>query len=302
MRLLRNRFLWCFGIVGILAAGLTPPLPGEESTSRVLRVGVIDSVFFNPAPEVLPRLLQPFQSLIEQHTGLEGRLTLGGDADNLGKALAEGKLHLGVFHGFELAWARQKYPGLKPLVLALTQHPKLHAYLVVRSDCKADCLVDLKGQVLAVPHGNLPHTTLFLQRACRAERSTPEQFFSRLTKPTCSQMALDQVVDGQAAAALVDQPALDSYREWRAPRFDKLRIAVRSEAFPATAIVYCSDCLSESLARRCREGFLRANDTQQGQETLSMCGVRAMKAVPRDYEEELTAIAKAYPPPPASAR
>jgi ABC-type phosphate/phosphonate transport system substrate-binding protein len=302
MRLFRNRSLWCLAIVGILAAGLAPPLPGEESTSRVLRVGVIDSVFFNPAPEVLPRLLQPFQSLIERHTGLEGHLTLGGDADKLGKALADGKLQLGIFHGFELAWARQKYPGLKPLVLAVTQHPRLHAYLVVRSDSKADCLADLKGGVVAVPHGNLPHTTLFLQRACRLEGAAPEQFFTRITKPTCSQMALDQVVDDQAAAALVDQPALDSYRQWKAARSDKLKIAVRSEPFPATAFVYCADCLSENLARRCREGLLKANDTADGQDTLSLCGVRALKPVPRDYEEELTAIAKAYPPRPASAR
>jgi ABC-type phosphate/phosphonate transport system substrate-binding protein len=245
--------------------------------------------------------MQPFQSLIEQHTGLEGELALGGNPDRLGKQLVDGKFHLGVFHGFELAWARQRHPSLKPLVLALTKHPELHAYLVVRKECDARSLADLKGQAVAMPGCNRPHSLLFLERACQTEGKAPAQYFSRITKPSASERALDQVVDGEVRAALVDQAALDCYQEWKAARFAKLKIAVRSEPFPATAIAYCSDNLSEATAQRYRDGFLKANDTSQGQQVLVLCGIKTLKAVPSDYEEALAAIAKAYPPPSDSS-
>ena len=58
----------------------------------------------------------------------------GGDAAQLARAMKEGKLHLGVYHGFEFAWARQANPDLKPLVIAVCHHKQLHAYLVVNKE------------------------------------------------------------------------------------------------------------------------------------------------------------------------
>jgi hypothetical protein len=41
---------------------------------------------------------------------VSGELVPCGDADNLGRQLMDDKVQLGVFHGIEFAWARQKYP------------------------------------------------------------------------------------------------------------------------------------------------------------------------------------------------
>jgi ABC-type phosphate/phosphonate transport system substrate-binding protein len=285
------------GLIGVTTA----PSSGEER-SGALRIGVINSTFLKVTPELLPGLMQPFHSVIRQHTGLEGEFVLGGDANSLGKQLVEGKVHLGVFHGFELAWARLKYPSLKPLVVAVKKHPHFRAYLVVRKDCTAGDLGDLKGQVLTIASNSQPHCNLFLERSCQAEGASPARFFSRIDHPPCSEECLDDVVSGHARAALVDQAGLDSYARDNRGCFERLKTLVKSEPFPSGAIVYCPEKLSKEMAEQFREGMLQANDSQEGKRNLSLCGITALKAVTAEYEEALATIAKAYPPPSGSTR
>jgi ABC-type phosphate/phosphonate transport system substrate-binding protein len=161
--------------------------------------------------------------------------------------------------------------------------------------------VNLKGQVLTAASNCQPHCNLFLERRCQAEGAAPARFFSRIEHPPCSEECLDEVVAGNARAALVDQATLDYYARENRGGFERLKTLVESEPFPAGATVYCPDKLSKEMAVQFREGMLQANETQDGKRNLSRCGITALKAATADYEEALAAIAKAYPPPSGSS-
>jgi ABC-type phosphate/phosphonate transport system substrate-binding protein len=297
---LRTAVVLVLGLVGTLP--LLPACGGENATVKAVRIGVVDSLFANVSSETAEELLRPFQVIVQNHTGLSGEVVLGGEADTLAKQLAENKVQLAVFHGFELSWARLKYPSLKPLVLAVNKQPQLRAYLVTRKDSAATSLTDLKGQSLIRPARSRPHCLLFLERRCVSAGAKPAEFFSRVSRANSTEEALNAVAEGRIQVVLVDQQALDCYQRAVPGKFARLKIAVQSEPFPAGVIAYDPGNLSEATARRFRDGMLKANETTDGRLCLSSCGITALTAVPSDYEEELATIAKAYPPPSGSSR
>ena len=115
--LLRGSLLVC--LLALLPAFL--PAESEEPTnSRTLvRIGVVSSLFRDVPEPLAQAMLRPMKSLIETQTGLQGDVTRAGDAFELGQKLSEDKIQLGVFHGFEFAWYRLKFPKLQPLVIAV---------------------------------------------------------------------------------------------------------------------------------------------------------------------------------------
>src|SRR6202035_1873398 len=89
------------------------------TSANQLHIGLINTLFRDVPKPLACALMQPFRSLVETQTGLDGRLTTAEDALSLGRQLAEDKVQLGVFQGIEFAWARQKYPDLRPLMIVV---------------------------------------------------------------------------------------------------------------------------------------------------------------------------------------
>ena len=92
---------------------------GEGAQARppsgAIRIGVVGTLFRDTPEPVVQALLHPMRKLMELQTGLNGQFITVPDYDNLGGQLVQNKVQLAVFHGFEFAWARQKYPALRPL-------------------------------------------------------------------------------------------------------------------------------------------------------------------------------------------
>ncbi len=240
-------------------------------------------------------LARPLKALMESQTGLTGELVLAGDHADLGAQLKDGKVQLGVFHGFEFAWARLKNPGLKPLVIAVSQHRLLHAHLVVRKDSLVHGCCDLKGKVIALPRMSREHCHLYLERRCPGG-ADPAGFFSRITHPSSADDALGDVVDGLAQAAIVDQIALDDYQQSRPARANQLRVLHQSEPFPAAVVAYQEGTLDDVTLHRFRDGMIGADKTERGQRLLKMCRITRFEEMPADYTRLLEDIARAYPP------
>jgi ABC-type phosphate/phosphonate transport system substrate-binding protein len=292
-------------VAGIAAATfgmacLTTPGPdlragGTEETT--LRVGIIGSLCQNAPDALLQMALRPLKSLLEGQTGLHTQLVSGGAVENLDRLVKEGKVHFGVFHGFEFAWARVKNPSLKPVLVAVNTRPTQRACLVVRRAGPVARLADLRGQAVALPRQSREHCRLFLERRCVAPGSTPEQFFGRLCRDRSTEDALDDVVDGKLAAVMVDGGALEAFGESKPARAGRLRTLLQSEPFPCAAVAYQPGVTADDMVRRFRDGLLAARSTQRGQFLLDLCRITGFEVAPEDYDESLAAIAKAYPPP-----
>jgi ABC-type phosphate/phosphonate transport system substrate-binding protein len=279
-----------------MAVGLMPPnATGGELPGRV-RIGLPRSLF-RDVPEPLVRVAsRPFQDLLEVETGVQGELVVVEDAGELGKRLAENRVQVAVFQGYEFAWARREHPRLEPLVLAVNRQRDLRAVVLVRPGCGAAGFADLAGRSLAQPYGSRGHCRFFLERQCQAHGKAPEQFFSHITCPANAEDALDDVVDGQADAAVMDAVSLECYQRRKPGRCARLRQLLRSEVFPATVIAYQPGTVDDTLVQRFRDALLNAGQDARGRQMLTLWKLTGFETVPPDYERTLTQIAHAYPP------
>ena len=294
----RGKWHLLAGILGTLALALAASGGrADDGAQQPVRIGLIASLFRDMSEPLMQVIMRPFKSLMEAQTGIPGQLVSGGDAETLGQRLKEGKLHLGVFHGVEFAWARTKIPQLKPLLIAVNHQRYLRANLVVHDDGKIASVADLKGQVVALPHLSKEHCWLFLERRCVPPGMKPEKFFTRIATPRDANYALDDVIDGTAQAAVIDVADLSAYRERYPQYFAKVKVLQQSEQFPCAVIAYYPGTLSADMIERFRSGMLAAKSSRQGRQMMQMVRISSFEEVPDDFDRMLSDILKAYPPP-----
>jgi ABC-type phosphate/phosphonate transport system substrate-binding protein len=253
----------------------------------------------NEVPEsTVSGVIRSFEDLVKQMTGLNGKAVQDGDAYKLAKDLKEGKVHVGVFQGFELAWTQEKEPKLKPLMIGVYYDPRLRAEVVVQKGYKGDTLAGLKGKELAIPQSSPGHCRLFLERLCTDQiKSTPKQAFSKITRPEHAEAALDALCDDVVQCVVVDKVSLDLYKQVKAGPFKRLRVLKESEVFPPAAAVYYEGVLDAATLDRFKAGLLKANESTRAKEMMSSFKVTSFEPVPADYAEMLAATRKRYPAP-----
>jgi ABC-type phosphate/phosphonate transport system substrate-binding protein len=270
---------------------------GEDGS--LIRIGLIHSLFRDTSEPLMQVIMRPFKSLMETATGMSGQLVAAGEANNLAQRLKTGDCQLGIFHGFEFAWARQSVQELKPLLIAVPKQQRyLRAHLIVRAESSLQNISDLKGLVVALPYMSREHCRLFLERRCVPSGNTPANYFSRLAVPRDAADAIDDVIAGTIAAAVIDDGDLESYRSQYPDHFAKVRGMLQSEPFPCAVIAYCPGKLSQAQLDRFREGMLSAKDSRQGRQMMQLCRITSFEEVPADFDKMLDDIAKAYPPLP----
>jgi ABC-type phosphate/phosphonate transport system substrate-binding protein len=255
-------------------------------------------MFKDVKPAMFNALAKPFYSLVESQTGLKSELLLVPSADEMRQQLENGKLQLGVFHGFEFAWMRLKQPALHPLMIAAPQHRPLRAYVIVHSTSTAGSLADLKGQTIAVPGGTREHTRLFLTRSCETLGQPPEAFFGQITRPKTAEDALHDVVDNETVqATVVDVAGLQCFKERNPGRFKQLKVIATSEVFPESVVAYREGATDADVIRRFRDGMSNAHATPLGRQLLSLWTMTGFEPIPPDYPQKLDTIMRTYPPP-----
>jgi ABC-type phosphate/phosphonate transport system substrate-binding protein len=285
-------------LVAAGAAAMAPPGgAAEEMKTSTVRIGLAATLFRDTPETLVQTMMRPFRSLMESQTGLSGQLVPGVQPDELGQQLKDEKLELGVFNGIEFAWARQKCPELTPLMLAVNHQKYLRAYVAVRDDSPAARLADLKGKSLAVPKRTREHCRVYLERRCLALGKEPKDFFAKMTTPGNMELGVDQVVNGEGDAVLIDGCFLSWYEERKPARFARLKVIEKSEVFPASVVAYSAHAIDDATLRRFREGMLSAKDNPRGVQLMTLCQMTSFEPVPDDYEQLLKEIVKVYPPP-----
>jgi ABC-type phosphate/phosphonate transport system substrate-binding protein len=290
-----------FTSVVLLVAGFGIfALPGQadagDNNPGGVRIGMVNSLFRDVPEATLAAMMKPFGSVMEAQTGVRGELIPGGEMSALADQMAADKIQIGVFHGIEFAWARLKHPELKPLAIAVNQDRHVRALLIVRADNPSTDAMPLLNQVLAMPQQSKLHCHLFADKCCDASRKRAAQFFGKVTTPPNAEEALDDVVDKEATATIVDGVAYESFKRRKPGRAAKLRIVVTSDIFPAAVIAYRPGAIDEATAIKFRDGLVGASQSILGRQMLTLWKLTSFDAVPEDYESTLTEIVKTYPP------
>ncbi len=288
--------------LGAIALGVCAGIPWLSSnaaeptrSTEPVRIGMIGTLFRDVPHSTVLAMMQPFGAIMEMQTGVKGELVPGGDAEHLGQQLDNGKLQLAVFHGIEFAWARQKHPELRALVIAVNQARYLRAHVVVKADSKIASIADLQNKCLALPNQTREHCHVFLHRHCPDVK--PNGFFAKIVNPPNAEEALDDIIDGVVEATVVDGVSFDCFKRLKPGRAARLRIAQTSEVFPAAAIVYKQGALDEATLKRFHDGMVNASRTIMGRQMLMLWKLTGFEEVPADYDQTLSEIVKVYPPP-----
>lgn len=282
---------------------LGAPLGGAEEAvgAGPYRVGVVSTLFRDVPDPMIPALLRPIRGLIESQTGLEGSLSPVKNWEHLAHQLDSGKLHMGLFHGFEFAWARQKFPRLTPLVVTVGEKGLSQVCILVRHDSDVKTLEELKGTTLAVPRRTREHCHVFLERHCTGCGCTPATFFQRTSRPFTVEDAMLSLVQGRVQAVLTDGASVEAYRENRPAGYAKLKVLSRSETFPPAVFVYRPGAVEEGALRRFRQGLLKAHESTESKEVMTFCKIARFDNVPEGYDKALEASLKSYPASPTAS-
>jgi ABC-type phosphate/phosphonate transport system substrate-binding protein len=289
----------CFliGVGGVAATRARATEPGP------IRVGMVQT-FFNDVPRVLVEVAtDPFAIVIREATGLNGHLIVGGDAFDVAKQLHEGQMDLAVFHSFEFAWARQKHPELKPLMIAVNKHHQVQAFLLTRKDNPAAGFADLRGKDIALPRRSKEYCRLFVkQRSYDLGQCAPAQFFHEVVASSDTETALDDLCTGKVQAAVVDSLGMEFYRDLKPGCFARFKVVQASELFPPAVIAYKDGAVNDATLRRVREVLMSASSSLLGREMMKLWKIHSFDAVSEEYTPSLVSILKAYPTPEPTAK
>src|SRR5262245_46446693 len=167
-RVIRPALLLFAGTLLTLLAIPVAAVIGQQRSVDVLRIGSSSSISSLEPGTDEAGALDTLRDFIKTETGLNNEIHRQKNWRELADKMASKQLHLGVFLGYEFAWAQPNHPGLKPLALAVNIYRYPTVYVVTRRDNKATDFTGLQGQTLSVPKVNQGYLHLFIDRQCEA--------------------------------------------------------------------------------------------------------------------------------------
>jgi ABC-type phosphate/phosphonate transport system substrate-binding protein len=282
-------------ILALALTGLLAPAAVHAQESKVLKVGAVKTLFRDLTDTKVQELTAQFAELMHKHTGLSGAVHTSPDAFALADDMEKGKLELGLLQGFEFAWVQEKFPKLKPLMIAVNYKSTFTVHVVTRKDGKIANFADLKGKPVSLPLRSGGHSALVMDRLSAKAGTTPDKFFSKLLKHESIEDSLDDVVRATAYAAVVDSVMLEAYALVKPGAMALLKTIEKSEPFPAAAVVYREGTLPQKTLDTLRDGLLKANKDAKSKGMMALWRLTAFEPVPTNYQQSLDKIRTAYP-------
>src|SRR4051812_16212125 len=135
----------------VLALAILAMVPGAESFAQParierLRIGTTGTLTGDAESPKEKSARETLHQFIKDETGLENEVHRMKDWQELADKLAKGDLQLGVYQGYEFAWASAKQPKLKPLALGINVHRYPVAHVLAPSKSPATDFAGLEGQ------------------------------------------------------------------------------------------------------------------------------------------------------------
>jgi ABC-type phosphate/phosphonate transport system substrate-binding protein len=296
----RRTYPGFFFLTFALAPLLVAPgarINAADDKMDILRIGTSGELTGRPAGPKEKAGLETLHKYIKEEDGLDNEILRQKDWRELTDKLANGKLHLGVYQGYEFAWARQKTPALKALAIAVNVNRYPVAYVVTQRDSPAKDFAGLQGQSLALPATGEGFLRLFVSHQSEADGKNAETYFSKITTPENVEDALEAVVDGKVQAAVIDRAALAAYKGRKPGRFKQLKEVAHSQPFPPVVVAYSDSVVDEGTRDQFKKALLSASDNEKGQTLLTLFHLTGFETAPDDFDKVLADTVKEYPPP-----
>jgi ABC-type phosphate/phosphonate transport system substrate-binding protein len=287
------------GSLIVLACIAVAPARAQKGNDYLLRIGATSTLTgkANDSKEKTGQEL--LHQFIKEETGLNNEVTGQEKWESLAEKLAKGQTQLGVFQGYEFAWAQDRYPQLKPLALGVNVYTFPAACVMVKRDNPATDFGALKGQTLASPVTAKGFLKLFIQRQPAMRGKSEDAYFSKVIPAENVEDALDDVVDGKVAAIVVEQTASDAFKRRKPGRFKQLKEIARSQPFPPVTVAYFGTTLDPGTLQRFRASLLKASTKEKGEMLLTLGQLTGFVAVPPDFEQVVAQTRKSYPYEPS---
>lgn len=293
---MRSKF-WYFSasLLSLLIVGIAQL--GAAEKPKPVRIGMMRTIFKDTPDSLLQLLMKPFSSVMESQTGLSGDLVMMPDFEKLGKQLRDGDSQVGVFHGFEFAWAKLKYPELEPLMLAVNNKAPLVAYVVVKNESSIKSVADLKGKKVSFAKGNREHCRLFMEHRILPANTTAAKYFSKINNNADPEDAFDGLADDDMDAVISDSAPWESFKSQKPGAAKKLRVVVISEQFIPAVIAYNPKKLDKEIMNNFKKGMLSASENPKSKRMLEFVKISSFETIPQDFNNQLTDMLKSYPMP-----
>lgn len=289
------RPLAAFAILGI-ASLFIPGYATAAKPDDKLKVGITKNFFQNFSETIAKLVMQPFPEVVKAQTGLPGEIAMSPDSTELCERMQKGEAHLGVFQSHEFFWACQKYPELKPLMLAVNEKTPLKAYLIVRKDDAGKTVAGMAGKTIAIPTQTRPFAKLWVERRGVIPGKSLKDHYAKVMPVADSEEALDNLNGGSIDAVLVEKASWDRYKRIKPGTSDSLAAMLESEQFPSTVIAYFPKAVQPSYVERFKKGMMTADKNPGSSRLLQLVKISSFQAVPADFMKEGESLVQNYPP------
>jgi ABC-type phosphate/phosphonate transport system substrate-binding protein len=291
---LRRSAIWSVFLGGFMGTLLTLP-DSRAARLDVLRIGTSGTL--NSEHEAKEKgALMSLKAFIKDETGLDNEIVREKNWQEMTEKLAKGEIQVGVYMGYEFAWAQEKHAKLKPLALAVNIYRYPVVYVVTRKDAKVEKLAGLQGQSISISSESSRLVRMFVDREAEAAGKKSDAFFTNVASPDSVEDALDDVVDGKVQAAAVDRAALEAFKRRKPGRFKQLKEVAQSQQMPPPVIAQYGDVLDAATLQKFERGLLNADKKEAGQTTLTLFHLTGFEKSPADFEKVLAECRKTYPP------
>src|SRR5262245_20779972 len=109
---------WPLTLVAVLAVPCAAAR-GEQPRIDVLHIGATGTLTGSADSQKERGAVQTLRRFIKDETGFTNDIVRQEDWQELADKMKKGELHVGVFQGYEFAWAQERHPDLKPLAIAV---------------------------------------------------------------------------------------------------------------------------------------------------------------------------------------
>lgn len=279
-------FYFMLAVAAASATAFPPP-----ASSPGIRVAMVAYLFEGNDKDQMLKQMGPFIENMQKDTGTKAEFLIIDELATLTRELNENKVQIAILPSVDYGWMRAEAPGVKPILVAGVEGGRMKALVMSAKKSALAKLEDLKGKKLAWPSRSPQHLKFYLTREFG---QTLDQSFQMQDARNVKD-ALDDVIDGKADFACVGAAQADTYKSQQPVRFDRLKVIAESVDFPPPVVVYQTKGADEGKIKKFVDAMKKANQTTEGQQTLTLWRLRGFEELPSDYEQQLLGAVKKYP-------